>query len=83
MLVSIASFLPIIIVGPVADLIGTPLVILACAAFVAALSVGSILKATELHGGSADPGGGRAPVDPVAVTTAPVGSRPADDRGPS
>ncbi len=72
MLVSIASFLPIIVVGPVADLIGTPLVILLCAAAVAVAAVGSILRAGALTAGMAEPGAGRTIVDPVSVTTAPI-----------
>lgn len=41
MLVSLASFLPILIVGPVADAIGTPAVVLISAGVIAATCVGS------------------------------------------
>ncbi|MFN8621875.1 MAG: MFS transporter [Chloroflexota bacterium] len=40
-LVSLASFLPILIVGPVADLIGTPAVVLISAGVIAATCIGS------------------------------------------
>jgi MFS family permease len=43
MLVSIASFLPIIIVGPIADLIGTTPVIVAVGLIILVLGIGSIL----------------------------------------
>lgn len=45
MLVSVASFLPIIVVGPVADLLGTPAVMVASAIVVGATGVVSIFKA--------------------------------------
>jgi MFS family permease len=69
MLVSVASFLPIIIVGPVADLVGTPAVILGSAVVVAATGVGSILKAHPADDGMFDQRRRLAPVDPIAVTT--------------
>lgn len=61
-LVSLASFLPIIIVGPVADLVGTPAVIAASALVVLATAVGSWFLGTPISGtgvttqlGSTDP----------------------------
>jgi MFS family permease len=67
MLVSIASFLPIIIVGPIADAVGTSVVIQGVAALVLLSAVGSIWKAhpsTRALGPNvlADA------VDPVSVT---------------
>lgn len=68
MLVSLASFLPIVIVGPVADVVGTPAVMVFSAGIVAVTGVVSILRAhpipmatsSRLH---------MEPVDPIAVTT--------------
>lgn len=72
MLVSIASFLPIVVVGPVADLVGPPIVILASGLVVGAAGVASILAAHPTTGGPAAPGVALAPVDPVAVTSVPL-----------
>ncbi len=72
MLVSVASFLPIIIVGPISDVIGTPKVIFAVGVFVFLVGIASVLtrgplRATESATG-ADPSTRRpAPVDPMAV----------------
>jgi len=67
MLVSIASFLPIIIVGPIADAVGTSAVVMASAFVVLVLAVGSILKAPAVEeqpviGGLVDA------IDPVSVS---------------
>ncbi len=69
MLVSIASFLPIIIVGPIADAVGTPLVVQASAVVVLLVAAGSITRAqptgpveATAHASLVDA------VDPVAVT---------------
>jgi MFS family permease len=66
MLVSIASFLPIIIVGPIADAVGTSLVVQGAAVCVLLVAAGSIWKANAsnepMSGGLIDA------VDPVAVT---------------
>jgi MFS family permease len=43
MLVSVASFLPILIVGPIADLVGTTVVLILVAVFVGAAGVASML----------------------------------------
>jgi MFS family permease len=75
MLVSIASFLPIIIVGPVADFIGTPAVIFGSAVLVGVFGVASMFLAHPLRA-YAVPGGPHMPVDPVAVTTVPLGRTP-------
>jgi MFS family permease len=49
MLVSVASFLPIIIVGPIADLFGTTAVILVVAMLISASGVASILRRGPLR----------------------------------
>jgi predicted MFS family arabinose efflux permease len=87
MLVSIASFAPIIIVGPIADAVGTSVVVQGAAVLVLIAAVGSILRAhptRETRGAStlSDP------VDPVTVTsrslTQPIPLRyvDTDDEGP-
>lgn len=68
MLVSIASFLPIIIVGPIADVIGTSVVVLGSAAFVLVAALGSLVYAHPGPEGKAPPGLIDV-VDPVTVTT--------------
>jgi MFS family permease len=49
MLVSVASLLPIVVVGPISDLIGTPTMILVIAILVAASGVASVLVRGELQ----------------------------------
>jgi len=75
MLVSIASFLPIIVVGPIADVVGTSVVVMGSAVVVLLTAVGSILLArpsveSPVLGGLIDA------LDPVALTgrslTAPI-----------
>lgn len=68
MLVSIASFLPIIVVGPIADAVGTTPVVLGSAIFVGAAAVGSILWAHPTHEGPASADLVDA-ADPVALAT--------------
>ncbi len=58
MLVSAASFIPIIIVGPISDVIGTAAVILVVAIAVLAVGVASVFKrdpSIGMSGASADP----------------------------
>jgi MFS family permease len=57
MLVSVSSFLPIIIVGPISDVVGTTTVMLVLAFAVVAAGVGSVLfrPSTGLSGATADP----------------------------
>jgi MFS family permease len=58
MLVSVSSFLPIIIVGPISDLIGTATVMLVVAIAVIIAGVASVLKrspSTDVAGATADP----------------------------
>jgi hypothetical protein len=66
MLVSVASFLPIILVGPISDLIGTTAVILTVAIGVMAAGVASALRRDPhlgVEGATADPHA----VDPIAA----------------
>jgi MFS-type transporter involved in bile tolerance (Atg22 family) len=67
-LVSMASFLPIIIVGPVADVIGTPAVIVICAVVVAATGIASFFFAEAMGTRDARPSETYQPADPVTVT---------------
>lgn len=70
MLVSIASFVPIIVVGPISDLVGTPVVIFAIAVFVLAAGAGSILLRGPLRPSEALRRADRpapGPVDPLTV----------------
>jgi MFS family permease len=70
MLISVASFVPIIIVGPISDLIGTPLIILVVAAIVGATGVASILARGPLRpteAAAADERGRAEPLDPLAI----------------
>ncbi len=83
MLVSVASFLPIIVVGPVADLVGTPVVLLICAVGVGVAGVGSVLAVHPVASVAATPTGHIAPVDPVAVTAVPLEGMPALEVPPS
>jgi MFS family permease len=74
MLVSTASFLPIIIVGPIADVVGTTLVIYVVAVLIALSGIVSIVKRGPLKPaearlratGPAQPAG----LDPIAVAAA-------------
>ena len=68
MLVSIASFLPIIIVGPIADAVGTSAVVQGASIVVLLVAAGSIWKAHPSHEPMT---GGRLidAADPVAVTS--------------
>ncbi len=74
MLVSVSSFAPIIIVGPVSDLIGTTTVLLLVAVLICVAGLLSIftrgpLKPSDLHPSMAAHGQ-PAGIDPVAVVTA-------------
>ncbi len=90
MLVNIASFLPIILVGYIADGIGPDTVLLACAVLVFAAGIRSMVAAPPLVSASAVPSH-LEPTDPVTVTTQPRPRRVsppaepgprADDAGP-
>lgn len=65
-LVSLASFLPILIVGPVADLIGTPAVVLISAGVIAVTCVGSYLWGKPTTGKGINPH--MEVSDPITVT---------------
>jgi MFS family permease len=73
MLVSVASFLPILIVGPVSDLIGTTTVILLVALLVGFSGIASVVSRGPLRPAEAmamATPGEPAPADPVAVAIA-------------
>ena len=67
MLVSVASFLPIIIVGPISDLIGTTAVILVVAIGVLLAGVASVLTRGPLLATDARPAADPHAVDPIAA----------------
>jgi MFS family permease len=71
MLVNIASFLPIILVGPIADVIGPNAVLFACAVLVFAAGLRSMVAAPPLVPATAVPSH-LEPTDPVTVTTSPL-----------
>jgi len=68
MLVSIASFLPIIIVGPIADVVGTPVVVQGAALVTMLVAVGSILRAHPTHEALASEGVLIDALDPVSLS---------------
>jgi len=82
MLVSVASILPIIIVGPISDLFGTTAVILTIAIAVAASGVVSIMTRGPLPAGAPTEAPGRVvhgtPVDPTGSTLLPIDRQEAD-----
>ena len=67
-LVSLASFLPIIIVGPVADVIGPTSVIMMSAAVVFVTAISSIFLSPEMDA-TGEPSETYQPVDPMTVAT--------------
>jgi MFS family permease len=76
MLVSIASLAPIIIVAPIADVVGTESVILAVSIFVGLWGIASVVQRgallpAEAEARASTPPTG-APVDPMTVAMAPV-----------
>jgi hypothetical protein len=78
MLVSVASFLPILVVGPIADLLGTTVVLVLVGSLIAASGIASIylrgpLRAVE-RDSRANVGGDRDPF----VTALGVEARPGD-----
>ncbi|MDL2335185.1 MAG: MFS transporter [Chloroflexota bacterium] len=82
MLVSIASFLPIIIVGPIADVVGTPVVVQGAALVTLLVAVGSIMRAHPSHEALASEGVMIDAVDPVSLSGRSLTS-PRNLRGPS
>jgi MFS family permease len=71
MLVSLASFLPIILVGPLADITGPTFVIMSCAAVVGATALASWFLAPAMDA-TARPAETYQPTDPVTVATQSV-----------
>jgi len=69
MLISIASFLPIIAVGPIADVVGTSPVVFASAMLVLVAAAGSLAWARPAHPAAGSPAGLVEPVDPVGITS--------------
>jgi MFS family permease len=67
MLVSVASFLPIIIVGPISDLLGTTTVIFAVALGVLVIGVLSVLTRGPLLASDSRPARDPRAVDPIAA----------------
>jgi len=65
-LISVASFVPVIVVGPIADLVGTTTVLLGVAASVAAVGLASIV--TRRRPREAPHLGPPAPVEPFVLT---------------
>ncbi|MEO8625682.1 MAG: MFS transporter, partial [Candidatus Limnocylindrales bacterium] len=82
MLVSIASFLPIIIVGPIADVVGTPVVVQGAALVTLLVAVGSITRAHPSHEALASEGVMIDAVDPVSLSGRSLTS-PRNVRGPA
>jgi len=70
MLVNIASFLPIVLVGPIADRLGSESVMVATALLVLLAGIRSVLVAPPLAGAVFKPSALQ-PTDPVTVTTSP------------
>jgi MFS family permease len=85
MLVSIASLLPIIVVGPISDVIGTPTVILVIAVLVGLSGLASVISRGTLRpaesAAHADAARAPAPVDPVGVALHSEVRIPPDDAG--
>ncbi|CAN5764760.1 MFS transporter [soil metagenome] len=69
MLISIASFLPIVLVGPIADAVGPGPVLQGVAIAVLAAAVGSMLWAHPTRDEPGGPSGLVEPIDPVGVTS--------------
>ncbi len=67
MLVSVASFLPIIVVGPISDLIGTTAVIVVVAIAVLIAGLASVLRRGPLRATDARPAADPHAVDPIAA----------------
>ena len=69
MLVSLASFVPIIVAGPLADVLSAAAVIIIFAALVMVIGIASIIFAHPRITGSAHPTNVE-PIDPMTITTA-------------
>lgn len=75
MLISVAALIPIVIVGPLADLFGAEVIILAGGFATGIVGLGSILRAHPPAVVSAAPRGAHAPVDPLTVASVPLPRR--------
>jgi MFS family permease len=82
-LVSIASFLPIILVGPLADLIGTGMVMLAAAGVVGIAGIASLVSARPSSRVSAVPRRLIAPIAPMAAPAVPLVLDPTTEDQPA
>ncbi len=67
MLVSVSSFLPIIVVGPISDLVGTTAVIFVMAITVLVIGIASVIKRGPLQETDARPAADPHTVDPIAA----------------
>jgi hypothetical protein len=67
-LVSLASFVPIIVVGSIADFVGVTAVIMLCAIVVATTAIASFFLAPAMPSGGVPPDSYQ-PTDPVTVAT--------------
>ena len=67
MLVSVASFLPIIVVGPISDLVGTTTVIFVVALSVMLAGLASVLRRGPLQATDARPASDPNAIDPIAA----------------
>lgn len=67
MIISLAALIPIVIVGPLAEVFGAEVIILGSGVATALVGLGSILRARPAAVVSAAPRGSHAPVDPVTV----------------
>jgi MFS family permease len=75
MLVSVASFVPIIVVGPLADLFGPEVVIVGSGILVGGVGIRSVIRPAAAGGARADDAHMVDAVDPVAVATVPLALR--------
>ena len=67
MLVSVSSFLPIILVGPISDLIGTTAVIIVVAVGIVAAGIGSVIRRVPLRAVESQTLADPHAVDPIAA----------------
>jgi len=85
MLVSVSSFLPIILVGPISDLVGTTVVMLTVAVAIAVTGIASYTKRGPLDPGEASTAADPRVVDPIAAALGadrPTWRGPVDEQIP-
>jgi MFS-type transporter involved in bile tolerance (Atg22 family) len=85
MLVSVSSFLPIILVGPISDLIGTTAVIIVVAVGIVAAGIGSVIRRGPLRAVESQTLADPHAVDPIAAALGadrPTWSNVGADHGP-